>query len=115
MYFRYSCCPLSPHTVYVGDYVTLWCLAMGQSLPTVQWYQNDKPVERHPEPSVQIFVAPTKYSHNTKYSCVGRNLTESMVFPNTVTANVTVIVQGIKLCFVVCYYMLQLFICNRKV
>ena len=78
--------------VYVGDHVTLYCAAIGQSVPTVQWYQNNKPVKCHPVPSAQVFVAPTNYSHNTTYSYVGRNFAGNMVYPNTVTANVTVMV-----------------------
>ena len=85
--------PQSPYTVSVGDTVSLWCRAIGLSTPTVQWYQNDKPVKSHAEPLVQVFEVPTSTPHTTVYTCVARNFTA--IDDHNITANITVIVQGI--------------------
>ena len=87
--------PRSPHMVFVDDFVRLWCIVKGLYSPTAQWYQNDKPVVPYAAHNVQGYIVPTNSSGNTTYTCVGRHFTENMDCPGTVTANITIIVQGI--------------------
>ena len=61
----------------------------------MQWYQNDKPVKPHAEPLVQIIEVTTGSPHTTMYTCVARNFTADV--NQNVTANITVIVQGISM------------------
>ena len=68
---------------------------MGLSTPTVQWYEGNKPVT-DPKPYVQLIKVPTSYPRTIVYTCVGRNFTGKL--NSTVTANLSVIVQGINTC-----------------
>ena len=83
--------PPSPHEVFVGDFVLLFCKARGLPAPTVQWFKSNQPVEHVPELYDQVYYASTKSPHTTVYTCVAKNNAGGA--PRIVKTNMTIIVQ----------------------
>ena len=76
----------------MGGLATLYCVATGRPVPTVQWYKGDTAVTPIATPYQQIFIAPTNIPHTTNYTCIGINYAGNEKHMNS--ANITVIVES---------------------
>ena len=79
----------SPHMIYVGKTLFLYCIAEGFPIPTIQWYKNHTSV---PQQLSQVYLASTDTPGTTVYTCEGKNNAGNM--ENKAHANITVIVEG---------------------
>ena len=86
--------PHSTHVVNVEAKVILHCIAEGLPVPTIQWYKNNIPISQQ---SSELYLVSTDSPGTTVYTCVGKNNAGNM--ENTASANITVIVKGIKYFF----------------
>ena len=82
----------SPYMINVGGLATLYCVAIGRPIPTVQWHKGDTAVTPLPTLYQQIFIAPTNTPHITNYTCIGINHPGDK--KNMNSANITVIVES---------------------
>ena len=88
----------SPYRVTVNSRLSLYCSAHGLPLPTVQWYVNGSAANQRPP---EFYLVPTESPHTTVYTCVATNNAGNMT--HTVSKNITVIVEGMKLIIVIEY------------
>ena len=79
----------SPHMVFVGETLLLYCIAEGFPIPTIQWYKNHTLI---PEQTSQIYLASTDTPGTTVYTCEGENNAGNMA--NKAHTNITVIVRS---------------------
>ena len=78
--------------INVGGVATLYCVATGRPIPTVQWYKGDTAVTPLPSLYQQIFIAPTITPRTTNYTCKGINYAGNRKHMNS--ANIMVIVKS---------------------
>jgi len=92
--------PQSSLTVDVGDLVSIWCMAKGLPIPTVQWYKNNEVVNPNADMTLQVMDVPTNSLHNTVYTCVAKNSAGNM--NHTLKVDISVSVQSNAKMFVYC-------------
>ena len=76
--------------INVGSLAILYCTAIGNLIPRVQWYKDNTPIY---SPFLQPFIVSTHMPHTTVYTCKGTNYIENVTY--TRSASISVIVKGI--------------------
>ena len=85
----------SPLRVTVDDHLPLYCTAVkGVPTPNVQWHSEGFPVIPFVDIYQQIYLVPTDIPHMTTYTCIATEYGFDGTLIDTVSSNVTVIVEG---------------------
>ena len=82
----------SPYMTSVGSLAILYCRAIANPIPRVQWYKDNTTVNPISSSHQQTFIVPTNMPHTTVYTCKGTNYIENVKY--TRSASITVIVKG---------------------
>jgi len=75
--------------VNVSERLLLYCIAEGNPIPKIQWYEKNVPLPRQ---SSKVYLASTDIPSTTVYTCVGKNNAGNM--ENVARANITVTVTN---------------------